>query len=85
MKPYISPFILKERFEEQFVHSGMNFTVDELEPTTEYEIKVAAYSGKEMGHFASLRQFTLPADEKGEVRILHDNLLLPYFKGAVLY
>ena len=49
----------------------MNFTVDRLEPTTEYEIKVTAYTGKGMGDFANLRHFTLPADEGGKVRILH--------------
>ena len=64
LKPFISPFIPKEWFEEQSV-TGMECTINGLDPTTEYEIRVAAFSGKGMGDFASQRHFTLPADENG--------------------
>ena len=54
---------------EQVEPSVRKFTIDNLEPATKYEIKVAAYSRKEMGDFAILRQFSSPVDENGKINV----------------
>ena len=69
-KPYDLNFIPEPQYEHKYTPKDVTeLTLDGLKPSTEYELNLSAYSGREMGDVSTLRQFTLPASQEGKIRL----------------
>ena len=75
-KPYDLSFTPNLQFDDvASVNDGsqMSYTLTDLKPSTEYEVKVSAHSSNGKGDGAILKLFTLPATAKGK-NILKDKI-----------
>ena len=68
-KPYDLSFTPNPQFDDvASVNDGyqMSYTLADLKPSTEYEVKVSAHSSNGKGDGAIVKQFTLPATAQGK-------------------
>ena len=67
-KPYDLSFTPNPQFDDvASVNDGnqMSYTLTDLKPSTEYEVKVSAHSASGKGDGAIIKLFTLPATSQG--------------------
>ena len=87
-KPYDLSFSPNPQFDDvASVNEGsqMSYTLTDLKPSTQYEVKVSAHSSNRKSDAAIIKLFTLPATAKGRNTENHVPINHDYYTSCLVW